>query len=293
MIQRGFGEHKPHPFPDGPDRTHGRAIDAGNLRVFPLSYPQGIRMAPRAKTLDPSLSPGTREDQLLDIARRLFANRGFHATSLRDIAEEAQISKAALYYHFPNKDELYERVVIQSLDALVQMVGADVARAQTPTERVRAFVHSSANFLDEHREHWLAGANAFREAGQTERRGVALHLRDTYEKLLRRCISDGIESGEFRPMDAAMTTRFLLSALNYVTRWHSPEGKLSVKEVMDQFVDMALLGMTTRSPMEMPPAVAAPVAKAATKAAAKPAAKTATRPAAKTAASRKKATAKA
>ncbi|MDD0838223.1 TetR/AcrR family transcriptional regulator [Curvibacter sp. HBC61] len=207
-------------------------------------------MASRAGTPQSSIEPTStghnREDQLLDIARRLFANRGFHATSLRDIAEEAKITKAALYYHFPNKDELYERVVIQSLDALVQMVAADVARAKTPTDRVRAFMHSSAHFLDEHREHWLAGANAFREAGQTERRGVALHLRDTYEKLLRRCVSEGIEAGEFREVDAAMTTRFLLSGLNYVTRWHSPTGKLTVKEVMGQFVDMALLGLAVR-----------------------------------------------
>lgn len=242
-------------------------------------------MARRASATEarPDTSPngGNREEQLLDIARRLFANRGFGATSLRDIAEEAKITKAALYYHFPNKDELYERVVIQSLDALVQMVSADVARAHTPTERLRAFMRSSAHFLDEHREHWLAGANAFREAGQTERRGVALHLRDTYEKLLRRCISEGVESGEFRAIDPAMTTRFLLSALNYVTRWHSPNGKLSVKEVMDQFVDMALLGMTTRAPHEMPsaaasaqtPSPAAAPRKAATKALAATAAK--------------------
>lgn len=214
----------------------------------------------------PDLSPnpvppqGNREEQLLDIARRLFANRGFRATSLRDIAEEAKISKAALYYHFPNKDELYERVVIQSLDALVQMVSADVARANTPTERVLAFIHSSANFLDNHREHWLAGAHAFREAGQTERRGVALHLRDTYEKLLRNCVSEGIASGEFRSdLDPAMTTRFLLSALNYVTRWHSPQGRLTVKDVMNQFLDMALLGMNARTPQPVSePATPAP-----------------------------------
>lgn len=219
-------------------------------------------MASRAGTqqspIEPTSTGHSREDQLLDIARRLFANRGFHATSLRDIAEEAKITKAALYYHFPNKDELYERVVIQSLDALVQMVAADVARAKTPTDRVRAFMHSSAHFLDEHREHWLAGANAFREAGQTERRGVALHLRDTYEKLLRRCVSEGIEAGEFREVDAAMTTRFLLSGLNYVTRWHSPSGKLTVKEVMGQFVDMALLGLAVRG--EVAAAALAPAA---------------------------------
>lgn len=234
-------------------------------------------MARRASAPSSLPNNGNREDQLLDIARRLFANRGFHATSLRDIAEEAQITKAALYYHFPNKDELYERVVIQSLDALVEMVGAAVARAHTPTERVQAFMLSSAHFLDQHREHWLAGANAFREAGQIERRGVALHLRDTYEKLLRRCIVDGIDSGEFRPMDASMAARFLLSALNYVTRWHSPEGKLSVKDVMDQFLDMALLGMNTRSPSEMPQTTvpAQPAKKATTKVPAKPGGKAA------------------
>lgn len=228
-------------------------------------------MAPRAspKTrVTPAATSNNREDQLLDIARRLFANKGFHATSLRDIAEEAKITKAALYYHFPNKDDLYERVVIQSLDALVQMVGADVARAHTPTERVRAFMRSSAHFLDEHREHWLAGANAFREAGQIEQRGVALHLRDTYEKLLRRCVAEGVESGEFRDTDPAMTTRFLLSGLNYVTRWHSPNGKLTVKEVMNQFVDMALLGMTVRTPTAAAPLAAETPAAATPKAAA-------------------------
>lgn len=211
------------------------------------------RASSRDAGSDPTPAHANREEQLLDIARRLFAYRGYGATSLRDIAEEAQISKAALYYHFQNKSDLYERVVIQSLDALVQRVTEEVARADTPTGRVRAFMRSSADFLDRHREHWLAGAHAFREADQVERRGVALHLRDTYEKLLRRCIAEGIEAGEFRELDAAMATRFLLSALNYVTRWHSPKGKLSVKEVMDQFVDMALLGMTTRTPLEMPP----------------------------------------
>ena len=196
------------------------------------------------------LPPGNREEQLLVIACRLFAQRGFQATSLRDIAEEAKISKAALYHYFPNKDELYERVVIEAMDALVQSVGADVARADTPTARVHAFMGSTAKFLDNHRDQWLAGAHAFREAGQIERRGVALHLRDTYEKLLHRCIEDGISSGEFRNMNAAMAARLLLSALNYVPRWHSPNGKLSVSEVMAQFVDIVLLGITTRDPAQ-------------------------------------------
>ncbi len=236
-------------------------------------------MATRASDTDKAkaaaLPPGNREEQLLAIACSLFANRGYQATSLRDIAEAANITKAALYHYFPNKDELYERVVIQSLDALVHMVGAEVARADTPTARVRAFMRASADFLDTQRDQWLAGAHAFREAGEIQRRGVALHLRDTYEKLLRRCVEDGIATGEFTGMDAAMATRFLLSSLNYVTRWHSPQGRLSVREVMAQFVDMALLGLTTREgrPVLALPAEpeAEPVRKAASRRAPAPA----------------------
>lgn len=183
---------------------------------------------------------------MLAIARRLFAQQGFNNTALRDIAEAAKISKAALYYYFPNKDALYERVVIESLQTLLTTVGDAVARASTPTGRVQAFMLSSADFLDNERDHWLAAAHAFREAGQTGRRGVALHLRDTYEKLLRGCIADGVANGEFRSVDPAMAGRFLLSGLNHVTRWHSPAGKLSVREVVGQFVDMGLLGLASR-----------------------------------------------
>lgn len=208
----------------------------------------------RGRVGRPSVDPPeNREEQLLAIARRLFAQQGFNSTSLRDIAEAAKITKAALYYYFPDKDDLYERVVIESLQNLLTTVSAEVAQAKTPAERVRAFMLSSADFLDNERDHWLAAAHAFREAGQTERRGVALQLRDSYEKLLRTCIADGVASGNFCDVDPAMTGRFFLSGLNHVTRWHSPKGRLSVREVMEQFLKLGLLGLESRGDLAKRP----------------------------------------
>jgi AcrR family transcriptional regulator len=125
-----------------------------------------------------------REAQLLAIARRLFAQKGYDATSLRDIAEEARITKAALYYYFPNKDTLYERIVIESMASLLAEVQAAVGRVRTPTERVRAFLRASAESMDQRRDQWMAGSNAFWQAGATGRRGLALQHRDDYERLL-------------------------------------------------------------------------------------------------------------
>lgn len=209
--------------------------------------------SPPAATAAPADTPDTRENQLLGIARRLFAQQGFDRTSLRDIAEEARITKAALYYYFPNKDALYERVVLESLQALVDSVSAAVARADTPTNRVHAFMQASAANLDERRDQWIAGSNAFWQGPQSERRLAALKLRDTYEKLLRQCITDGIVTGEFRPVDAAMAGRFMLSALNHLSRWHKPGGRLTAREVMQQFVDMILFGLVQELPVAAPP----------------------------------------
>jgi AcrR family transcriptional regulator len=188
-------------------------------------------------------APDTRENQLLAIARRLFARDGYERTSMRDIAEAADITKAALYYYFPNKEALYERVVLESMQSLMDDVAAAVAAADSPTARIRAFMQSSADVFDLARDRWIAGSRAFREGGRGGQHLAAIALRDRYESLLRQCISEGIASGEVRAIDPAIAGRFLLSGLNQMTHWHRPDGRLGVTEVMQQFLDMALHGL--------------------------------------------------
>ncbi|MGJ7512562.1 TetR/AcrR family transcriptional regulator [Variovorax sp. GT1P44] len=198
-------------------------------------------------------APDTRENQLLAIARRLFARDGYERTSMRDISEAADITKAALYYYFPNKEALYERVVLDSMQSLVDDVSAAVAAADSPTARIRAFMRSSAEVFDLARDRWIAGSRAFREGGRRGQHLAAVALRDRYESLLRQCISEGIASGEVRAIDPAIAGCFLLSGLNQMTNWHRPDGRLGVAEVMRQFLDMALHGLLA----EAPPALSA------------------------------------
>ena len=194
----------------------------------------------------------SRENQLLAIARRLFAQHGYDRTSLRDIAEAANITKAALYYYFPNKDALYDRIVLESIQLLHDQVAAAVAQAQGPTARVRAFMEASAQVQDTGRDRWIAGSNAFWQSATDGQRMAALKLRDSYEGLLRQCIADGIKAGEMRAVDPAMAGRLLLSALNQIPRWHKPDGKLSAAEVMQQFLDMLLYGLVLEEPLAAP-----------------------------------------
>ncbi len=223
-----------------------RAGAAGLVDTHPSMTPK-VGFGPGAREAQDTLDGlDGREAQLIAIARRLFARQGFDATSLRDIAQEAQITKAALYYYFPNKDALYERIVIESMDALLADVKAAVARMPTPLTQVRAFLYASADSLEHQRDRWLAGSNAFWQAGATGRRGLALTQRDAFEGLLRGCIERGITSGELRPVDPAMATRLLLSGLNQMARWYHTGGALTAREVIDQYLDIVLLGLFNR-----------------------------------------------
>jgi AcrR family transcriptional regulator len=186
-----------------------------------------------------------RQEQLTEIACRLFAKYGFEGTSLRDIAEEAQITKAALYYHFPNKEALYERIVLESMQALVDSVRSAMAQAKSPLERIRLFMQASADRLDQYRDSWIAGSNAFWSGSENSPRAGAVDLRDEYEHLLRDAIADAVKAGEVRPVDQAMAGRMLLSMLNHISRWHSVKGRLTTREVIDQYLDMAFNGLRT------------------------------------------------
>lgn len=190
-----------------------------------------------------------RQGQLLDIARRLFANKGYAGTSLRDIASEAGITKAALYHHFPNKEALYERVVLSGMRALYACVEARVAEQGSPTEKIRAFMAASAEYFDAQRDQWIASSTAFWSGGDVAHRSAAVQVRDAYEALLRQCIAEGVACGELSSdLNPALAGKLLLSALNQLPRWHKPDGPLSAVQVIDAFADMILLGIAQPCP---------------------------------------------
>jgi AcrR family transcriptional regulator len=189
-----------------------------------------------------------RKEQLIEIAMRLFATKGFDGTSLRDIAEEAQITKAALYYHFPNKDALYESILVDGMRTLVNYVSAAMGKVATPEGKVREFMLSSADYMERNRDSWIAGSNMFWFGDNAKPRPENLALRDEYEKLLRDAVKQAIDSQVFQKVDPTIASRMLLAVLNQLPRWHSPTGRLSTRQVVQQYIDMIFQGLLANNP---------------------------------------------
>jgi AcrR family transcriptional regulator len=196
-----------------------------------------------ASTPARATSGAARRDQIVKIAANLFGEKGYDGTSLRDIAEASGITKAALYYHFPDKERLYEDVVVTRITALNDAVKEAITRSDDPVERVRLFLIASAQRAERDRSGWIASNNIFWSLDRTKHGKTIVEVRDEFEHLLRDLIAEAIKQKRFRLVDPAILGRLLLSGLNQIPRWHKPSGKLSAAEVMEKYLSIVFNGV--------------------------------------------------
>ena len=136
----------------------------------PQQVPERIR---RARMPRPE-----RERQMLEVAGRSFAERGFHAVSMDEIAARAGISKPMLYQYFGSKEGLYVAFVRQQGAALLAAMRNATAPGAPPAEALRAGTLAFLGYVDEHRPGWeLLYREAANQGGPLAAEIAALHAR--------------------------------------------------------------------------------------------------------------------
>lgn len=187
-----------------------------------------------------------RVSALLEIGTRIFAEKGYDGTSMRDIADAAGVSKALLYHHFASKDDIYARISFNSTRYLYDFVEARIPADGTASDKVRAFMMAAATFFAEHRSAWIAASTAFWTDPDRHRMERRVARRRQFEQRLRDLIREGVESGEFREVDPAMAGRLILSGINWMHRWWDPTKLQTADEIVGQYADIVLNGMVRR-----------------------------------------------
>nr|PZN39541.1 MAG: TetR/AcrR family transcriptional regulator [Bacillota bacterium] len=183
-----------------------------------------------------------RKEQILAAATALFARKGYHATTVRDIAEEAGMLSGSLYAHIDTKQDLLVAVVERAAEAFTEAVVPIARSGLPPGEKIRAAMRAHVRVVAESREAATVFMHEWRALDE-ERRQAALALRDRYEALWDGMIREGIASGEFRPVDPKFARLLLLSAANWIYQWYNPDGPLGPDEVADRFTDLILNGL--------------------------------------------------
>lgn len=184
--------------------------------------------------------------QILQCASRLFYERGFGATSIRDIAEAVGISSSTMYHHFANKRDVLHAIVSNFMtdfvDATVPVLRD---RSLSPTERMRRTVDLHITISDDRRPELLVG-NPIRYALDPVQKDEGIKLQTAYHDAVRDTIEEGCRTGEFAVGDVSITTMAVLDMLNGIREWFSPDGPLPRAEVIDRYIDLIMTILAAR-----------------------------------------------
>jgi AcrR family transcriptional regulator len=199
-----------------------------------------------------TVSPHVREKrerrraEILHAALRAFRERGYHATTLDDIAEHLGLRKTALYHYFPDKEAILYECHRESLAELDRLMKNQRRRFDSHAERLAHVIREHVRVMTD----TLEGSPLAFEvtALSPERQEEVIAARDRYERGLRRIIESGIESGEFRAVDSKIAVFAILGAINWIARWYRPEGSLHAPELGAEFADHLVGGLTRRRP---------------------------------------------
>jgi AcrR family transcriptional regulator len=181
------------------------------------------------------------EAQILEHATRLFAERGFAATSLQDIAEATGLTRPALYHYVRNKDDLLSRLVEELTEGPAEelhRINADTDRA--PVDRLRDMAHAVALRIARSPERFRLLIRSEAELPES--------LADVYTRGRRRVlreftsvIEEGISLGQLRPVDSRVAALGIIGMCNWVAWWHRPgQGD---DTVAGQLAEMALASL--------------------------------------------------
>jgi AcrR family transcriptional regulator len=187
-----------------------------------------------------------KEDQLLEAATHLFKEKGYHSTSMQDLADAVGMRKGSLYYYIEGKEELLRRLMKRATSFMAAQIDEIYASDLPPARKLRWALETHAVTMMDHLDLVAVYLHEYRNLPRKQM-AEALAVRKHYEQVLMQIVEDGIASGEFRAVNVKMAVFGMLGMLNWTHQWFSPDGSLSSAEVASTLADLALHGLTLRS----------------------------------------------
>jgi TetR/AcrR family transcriptional regulator, cholesterol catabolism regulator len=201
---------------------------------------------PRRRTEPESLKAEKyqrRYGEIIDAAAAVFAEKGYHGSSTKDIADRLGIRQGSLYYYFESKEAALEEVCKIGVEGFVQQLEAILASDLQPAEMLRAAVHNHLDPLEDRPNYVRVFQRQRHELPPARRRTISAVARH-YEKLLQTMFERGVAAGAFRAdLDCRLATLGLLGMCNAVGDWHDGEPGTTICEIAENFAAILTIGV--------------------------------------------------
>lgn len=185
-----------------------------------------------------------KRDAVLHVAAQMFNERGFHATSLDDIAARLNVTKPTLYYYVKNKDAILLACVKKGLDMTLEGIDASRAAGGNAIDQLRACMRAYAEVVTQPFGMCLirVGDEEVPEPSRTELR----RLKSEIDHAFRRLVEQGVQEGVLAPCDPKMAAFVIAGGLSWIGRWYQPQGAYSADQIIEQCTQLLLQGVLAR-----------------------------------------------
>lgn len=216
------------------------------------------RRKPEPAPASPWAPPSTREQQrlnkrnaVLSTAAQLFNEKGFHATSLDDIAARLHVTKPTLYYYVKNKDEILIECVRRGLEMMLGGIETSRQAGGSAIEQLMTCMRTYTRIVT--MDFGMCVIRIADDELPPASRKELRRLKSGIDMEFRRLVEAGVAEGSIPPCDSKMTAFLIAGALSWIGRWYQPGGQYDPEQVADQFVATlfnGVLGSSGNSPKE-------------------------------------------
>ncbi|GAA5054400.1 TetR family transcriptional regulator KstR2 [Thermocatellispora tengchongensis] len=201
-----------------------------------------------AKRASASGAASERRDHLVKLAAEIFARKGFQATTVREIANEAGILSGSLYHHFDSKETIVDEVLSSFLDDLIGRYRAALDSDGDPRTVLSEMVRIGFSTLEPHRAAITVMQNdwSYLRSLPGNRFDYLVKAEDEVERMWVEQIKRGQAAGQFRPdVDPKLTYRMIRDTIWVAVRWFRPGGRLNTTALAEHYITVLFDGLAT------------------------------------------------
>jgi TetR/AcrR family transcriptional regulator, cholesterol catabolism regulator len=203
-----------------------------------------------------SSSDQSRYDQKLEhilrTSARIFAEKSYHSTSMRDIARATGVSLAGLYHYCKSKEELLFLIQDHCFGGLRERLEERITDVDDPFEKLRIFIDNHLSFFAAN----MAEMKVLSHEAESLEGDLHQHVstkKERYAKLARKILREVQGQSSVAPgVDATIATYALFGMMNWIYNWYDPRGKLSVNQLVDNITRLFLNGFLSSSAEKFP-----------------------------------------
>jgi AcrR family transcriptional regulator len=187
-----------------------------------------------------------RREAIIDTSAPVFAKRGYHATGIAELCTANDLGKGALYHYIGSKEELLAAIHDRVMDEVMQAADRAAVAGDSPSASLAMLGDELIGVISRYPDHVWVFLHEF-PALTGERAERFRGRRQEFEQRVEGVLSAGVESGEFRAVDARLTARAWLGMHNYTYLWLKADGAKSASEVASTFADIFVRGIAQPS----------------------------------------------